>query len=112
VSDYLLLLVATGLIITTVMGFQPAPVTANSTVPITQNNNLSTKWEYLILTRYIKKGRWRWDDEKDQRSSQEVLNEKGKDGWELVSVIPIASGVGDFSGTTTGTEYFLKREIR
>ena len=41
---------------------------------------------------------------KDKEDPEQKLNELGKEGWELVSVIPLESG-----GSTTGMQLFLKK---
>jgi len=42
------------------------------------------KWEYLVFSRHG--GMWT-DQKNDPRSPQEKINDFGKDGWELVSVL-------------------------
>lgn len=55
------------------------------------------KWEYKVIARtYILAGgqEYKWGfDPKDKRSGEELLNDLGAQGWELVqvSVIPYAS---------------------
>lgn len=52
------------------------------------------KWEYLVLAHQWDKDRqyYYWNnDETDKRTIDEVLNELGKDGWELVDTRTVVS---------------------
>ncbi len=68
------------------------------------------KWEYRVLLRgYDKKGDYIWGD-KDTSSSEECLNEMGRDGWELVEVVTVSRpGSDNWGGLTTGLHYIFKR---
>ena len=43
---------------------------------------------------------------KDKTDVDSLLDDMGRNGWELVSVVPISSA----GGTTTNLEYFFKRQ--
>ena len=58
------------------------------------------KWEYKVLK--VEKS---FFGTKDKEDPAVRLNELGKEGWELVSVIPLESG-----GSTAGMQLFLKRK--
>jgi len=59
-------------------------------------------WEYKIVK--IEKSFW---SGKDRLNSEQVLGDLGRDGWELVSVVPLSQMGG---GTTTGLQFFFKRK--
>ena len=44
---------------------------------------------------------------KDKTDIEPILDDMGRNGWELVSVVPISSAA---CGTTTNLEYFFKRQ--
>lgn len=44
---------------------------------------------------------------KDKTDVEPILNDMGRNGWELVSVIPISSSG---AGTTTNLRYYFKRQ--
>ena len=58
-----------------------------------------TTWEY----KSIKTEKSFWGKDKDD--IDQILNDQGRDGWELVSVAPM-SQVG--AGTTTHMQFFFK----
>ena len=65
------------------------------------------KWEYKSISQTrgigVLGGLAEW-------SPHLELNDYGKDGWELVAVVPAASEAGAGSaGVTTGVTYFFKR---
>ena len=59
-------------------------------------------FEYKILT--SGKSFWKGTDKTDIES---ILADMGRNGWELVSVVPLSTMGG---GTTTNLQYFFKRE--
>jgi len=59
-------------------------------------------FEYKIIT--TDKSFW---GGKDKTDVEPILNDLGRDGWELVSVVPLSSAGG---GTTTNLRYFFKRK--
>ena len=59
-------------------------------------------WEYKVFT--IDKGFW---SGKEKKNSDQLLNDLGRDGWELVSVVPLSHAAG---GTTSNLQFFLKRK--
>ena len=62
------------------------------------------KWEYeaLLLSKKIFSSGFREEEE---------MNTMGKEGWELVSVIPQHAQIG-LTGATTGGIAFFKRELK
>ena len=44
---------------------------------------------------------------KDRSDIEQLLTDLGRDGWELVSVIPLSQMGG---GTTTALQFFFKRK--
>jgi hypothetical protein len=61
-----------------------------------------TSWEYKIL----KTDKSFWSG-KDRTDPEKLLSDLGRNGWELVAVIPLSQMGG---GTTTGLEFFFKRK--
>ena len=61
-----------------------------------------TSWEYKIMK--TEKSFW---SGKDRTDIEKLLTEIGRDGWELVSVIPLSQMGG---GTTTALQFFFKRK--
>jgi len=59
-------------------------------------------FEYKIIT--TEKSFWKGTDKTDIES---VLTDMGRNGWELVSVVPLSTMGG---GTTTSMQFFFKRE--
>ncbi|UCG95666.1 MAG: DUF4177 domain-containing protein [archaeon] len=59
------------------------------------------KWAYRVLT--LKK---KFFSAEDKNDPEKMLNDLGKEGWELVSVIPLSTT----SGSTTGMQLFLKKK--
>ena len=59
-------------------------------------------WEYKVFT--IGKGFW---SGKEKKNSEQLLDELGRDGWELISVVPLSQMGG---GTTTNLQFFFKRK--
>jgi hypothetical protein len=59
-----------------------------------------TSWEYKIIK--TEKSFWSGEDKNDTR---QILTDLGRDGWELVSVIPLSQG-----GTTNGLQFFFKKK--
>ena len=59
-------------------------------------------WEYKTLT--TSKSMW---TAKDKTDIDKTLNDLGRDGWNLVSVVPLSSSAG---GSTTGLQLFFKRK--
>lgn len=57
-------------------------------------------WEYKVFT--VDKGFW---SGKEKNDSEQLLNELGRAGWELVSVVTLTDG-----GTTSNLQFFLKRK--
>jgi hypothetical protein len=58
-------------------------------------------WEYKTFE--TTKSMW---SGKDKDDLDKILNENGRNGWELVSVASISSA----GGTTTGLKFFFKRK--
>ncbi|MFE3846153.1 DUF4177 domain-containing protein [Thermoplasmatota archaeon] len=61
-----------------------------------------TSWEYKIME--TDKSFW---SGKDKIDTDQVLSDLGRDGWELVSVVPLSQMGG---GTTTNLKFFFKRK--
>jgi hypothetical protein len=61
-----------------------------------------TSWEYKIIK--TEKSFW---SGKDKSDTEQLLTDLGRDGWELVSVVPLSQVGG---GTTTGLQFFFKRK--
>ncbi len=59
-------------------------------------------FEYKIIT--TEKSFWKGTDKTDIES---ILTDMGRNGWELVSVVPLSLMSG---GTTTSLQLFFKRE--
>ena len=59
-------------------------------------------FEYKIVT--SEKSFWKGTDKTDIES---ILADMGRNGWELVSVVPLSTMSG---GTTTNLQFFFKRE--
>lgn len=59
-------------------------------------------FEYKIITT----DRSFWSG-KDKTDIEPILNDMGRNGWELVAVIPVST---TGSGTTTNLRYFFKRQ--
>jgi len=65
------------------------------------------KWEYLVLVRKVTKWDFEWHDKKYKNmGAEEVLNELGQMGWELITMTPWKWG-GDASDLSI--HYILKR---
>ena len=60
-----------------------------------------TSWEYKVFE--TDKSFW---GAKDKINIDNKLDELGRDGWELISVVPLSTT----SGSTTGLQFFLKRK--
>jgi hypothetical protein len=60
-----------------------------------------TNWEYKVM----KTDRSFWSG-KDKTDHELFLNNLGREGWELISVIPLSQMGG---GTTTNLQFFFKR---
>jgi hypothetical protein len=61
-----------------------------------------TSWEYKVFK--TEKSFWSGKDKSDISS---ILDDFGRDGWELVSVVPL-SAMG--AGTTTELQFFFKKK--
>ena len=61
-----------------------------------------TSWEYKV----IKTDKKFWSGG-DKINPEQMLNDLGRDGWELISVIPLSQ---QGAGLTTGLQFFLKRK--
>ena len=59
-------------------------------------------FQYKIVT--SEKSFWKGTDKTDIES---ILADMGRNGWELVSVVPLSTMSG---GTTTNLQFFFKRE--
>jgi hypothetical protein len=85
------------------------------------------KWEYLVLDRWKRKFEtgslesgalmtrfvWYWEgsDGSVRATLQQSLNQLGEEGWELVSIVPMALERGQGSaGVTTNIQVTLKRQ--
>lgn len=60
-----------------------------------------TSWEFKVM----KTDRSFWSG-KDKADPELFLNNLGRDGWELISVVPLSQMGG---GTTTNLQFFFKR---
>jgi hypothetical protein len=76
------------------------------------------QWEYLRLIneRNEDDNLFYWQDLPQQSTRQlppeERLNNLGREGWELASVIPSSTWSGErMAGYTTRTTYWLKRRL-
>ena len=58
-------------------------------------------WEYKIIN--TEKSLW---TAKDKTDIDNMLNDLGRDSWELVSVVPLSHA----GGSTTGLQLFFKRK--
>ena len=63
---------------------------------------MMTSWEYKVM----KTGKTFWSG-KDKTYPEQFLSDLGRDGWELVSVVPLSQMGG---GTTTSLQFFFKRQ--
>ena len=54
----------------------------------------------------MKTGKTFWSG-KDKTDPEQFLSDLGRDGWELVSVVPLSQMGG---GTTTSLQFFFKRQ--
>jgi len=61
-----------------------------------------TSWEYKVM----KTDKHFWTG-KDKTDPELILSDLGRDGWELVSVVPLSQAGG---GTTTNLQFFFKRK--
>ena len=61
-----------------------------------------TSFEYKVVT--TEKGFW---GGKDKLDIEQILNEHGRNNWELVTVTPISTMGG---GQTTNLQFFFKRK--
>jgi hypothetical protein len=59
-------------------------------------------FEYKVITT----DRSFWSG-KEKTDIEPILNDMGRDGWDLVSVVPVSSAG---AGTTTNLRYFFKRQ--
>jgi hypothetical protein len=77
-------------------------------------------WEYHVVVRMVQNREWKWADPAEKRNGPEVLSDLGKQGWELVTVVPILDALdqpsalyrasSNFNGTaTTVLHYIFKR---
>ena len=60
-----------------------------------------TKYQYKVIVFLVKESVENWEKE---------LNRLGKEGWELVEVIPMNAQLG-FAGSTIQIRCFLKRKV-
>jgi hypothetical protein len=61
------------------------------------------KWEYQVFVRNLKNGDWIWEhDNKDQRGSAQLLNDLGREGWELVAAPSPLAGMWQAGGGQPG----------
>jgi len=66
-----------------------------------------SRWKYQTLIWSRSEGRWQWESRPfDQYCKDELLNEFGEKGWEVVSVAPYTK-----DGEVVGHEYLLKRRV-
>jgi len=61
---------------------------------------IMTSWEYKVMKTEISI----WSG-KEKTDPEQFLSDLGRDGWELVSVVPTGSG-----GTTNSLQFFFKRK--
>ena len=61
---------------------------------------MMTSWEYKVMETEISI----WSG-KEKTDPEQFLSELGRDGWELVSVVPLSQG-----GTTNNLQFFFKRK--
>ena len=64
------------------------------------------KWEYKIINIEIKG----WVNKQIDPKTEQLLNELGNDGWELVSIAPIGGGVGGWGAETSSFAFIFKRK--
>ena len=70
------------------------------------------KWEYQSLNLSLRKGGvFQWEDNNLSRSDQGMsqkqrLDKMGRDGWELVQIVPSVS-----QGYTVAYAFFFKRSV-
>lgn len=68
-----------------------------------------TKWEYRRVFYDVRKSEYYGADNKTYDFEQDMLNELGFEGWELVSV---TSGIGGMTATfTLSFAFYFKRPI-
>ena len=56
------------------------------------------KWEYKIMSPEVKG----WISKKIDPKAEQILNELGNEGWELVSITPLAGNTSTAWGAGTG----------
>ena len=61
---------------------------------------MMTSWEYKVMKTEISI----WSG-KEKTDPEQFFSELGRDGWELVSVVPLSQG-----GTTNNLQFFFKRK--
>jgi len=69
------------------------------------------KWQYYVMTlslhsKGLRTMDWKCGQADGLQAIQDVTNELGADGWELVGVMPVALG---YEGSTTGAHLWFKR---
>jgi hypothetical protein len=60
-----------------------------------------TSWEYKVIN--TEKSFW---SGKDKSDIEKILNDLGRNGWELTSVVPS----WETAGSISGLQFFLKRK--
>jgi len=60
-----------------------------------------TSWEYKVFK--TEKSFW---GGKDKTDIEKMLNDLGRDGWELISIVPL----WETAGSISGLQFFLKRK--
>ena len=63
---------------------------------------MMTSWEYKVMNT----GKTFWSG-KDKTDPEQFLSDLDRDGWELVSAVPLSQMGG---GTTTSLQFFFKRQ--
>jgi hypothetical protein len=61
------------------------------------------KWEYKVISPEVKG----WVTKKIDPKTEQLLNELGNEGWELVSVAPLAGNTSTAWGAGTGNFVFV-----
>ena len=64
------------------------------------------KWEYKIISLEVKG----WINRKIDPKTEQLLNELGKDGWELTGIAPIGGGTGGWGAETSSYTFIFKRK--
>lgn len=64
------------------------------------------KWEYIITSVKIKG----WLNKQIDPETGQLLNNLGRDGWELINALPLGGGTGGWGAETSGFALIFKRK--